>query len=211
MDPLIRPATTQDVTEVTNLMYLASKSNRNTSLYDLMLPGSMDNRLEILGRLFVANASSYYHYSHYLVAMVDERVAGALCGYNELEAGALKLGDAFREIGIGREEGRAMYDRMQPYFRVNFPHPEDAWIVEHVAVFPKYRGNGVVQLLLDGILKKGLDLGYRHAELGMLIGNTPAQKAYEKAGFVAAEERTDPEFEKLFESPGMVRMVKELY
>ncbi len=211
MDTLIRPATPDDVSEVTQLMYLAARSDRDISLYDVMLPGSMDERLEQLGKLFKAVARSYYHYSHYLVAMVEGRVAGSLCGYNELEAGAQKLREAFKEIGVGREEGKAMFERMQPFFRVSFPHPDDAWIVEHVAVFPKFRGNGVVQLLLDRVLQTGLDLGYRHAELGMLIGNTSAQRAYEKAGFVASEERTDAEFEKIFKGPGMVRMVKELF
>jgi ribosomal protein S18 acetylase RimI-like enzyme len=142
---------------------------------------------------------------------VKDKVAGSLCGYNELEAGAQKLGEAFKEIGVNREEGKAMLERMQPFFRVNYPHPEDAWIVEHVAVFPQFRGNGVVQLLLDQVIQIGRDLGYRHAELGMLIGNTSAQRAYEKAGFVAADERTDPEFERIFKGPGMVRMVKELF
>jgi ribosomal protein S18 acetylase RimI-like enzyme len=211
MDVLIRPATPEDVSEVTQLMYMAAKSNKDTSLYDIMIPGSMAGRLEMLGKLFLANARSYYHYSHYLVAVVKDKVAGSLCGYNELEAGAQKLGEAFKEIGVNREEGKAMLERMQPFFRVNYPHPEDAWIVEHVAVFPQFRGNGVVQLLLDQVIQIGRDLGYRHAELGMLIGNTSAQRAYEKAGFVAADERTDPEFERIFKGPGMVRMVKELF
>jgi ribosomal protein S18 acetylase RimI-like enzyme len=211
MDALIRPAAPEDVSKVTQLMCMAAKSPKDISLYDIMFPGSMDQRLKVLGKLFNTSARSFYHYSHYLVATIEGRVAGSLCAYNELEAGAQILREAFSEIGFSREEGRAMFERMQPFFRVNFPHPEDAWIVEHVAVFPKFRGNGIVQLLLDQVLQEGRDLGYRHAELGMLIGNTSAQRAYEKAGFVAAEERTDPEFERIFKSPGMVRMVKELY
>ena len=210
MDAVIRPAEPRDVSEVTRLMYLAGKSNVETSIYDLTFPGSMEERLEKLGSLFTASTRSWYHHSFYLVNEVEGKVAGSLCGYNELEAGGAKLREAFIEIGIDRAEGMAMYERMQPFYRVNPIHPKDAWVIEHVAVFPEYCGQGLIYKLLNQILERGRGLGYKHAELGMLIGNTPARKAYEKAGFVITDEYTDPDFEKIFGSPGMVRMVAKL-
>lgn len=107
MNFLIRPAATGDVPEVALLMYLAGKSHVETSVYDLMFPGTMGHRLELMKKPRVTEARSWFHYSHYLVAEVDGGVSGSLRGYGEAEAGASALRGAFIEIGWGREEGRA--------------------------------------------------------------------------------------------------------
>jgi GNAT superfamily N-acetyltransferase len=209
MNASIRPATPNDVSEVTRLMYLAGKSHVETSVYDVM-PGSMELRLERLGRLYKAAAHSWYRFDSYLVGEMEGKVAGSLCGYNEREKGGPRLREAFIEIGIDRAEGKAIFERMQPFYHVYPVHPDDVWVIEHVAVFPEFRGHGVITALLEEILEQGRRSGYIHAELGMLIGNAPAQRAYEKIGFTAADERTDAEFEKIFGAPGMVRMVIRL-
>jgi translation initiation factor 4G len=103
-----------------------------------------------------------------------------------------------------------MVERLQPFYRVYPSHPDDAWVIENVAVLPDFRRRGVINALLMEVLDKGRQRAYRYAELGMLIGNLPAQRAYEKAGMVVVEEMTDPEFEEIFGSPGMARMVVEL-
>jgi len=210
LSPKIRPATAGDAHEVAQLMYIAAKSHVETSIYDLMWTESMEVRLKKLQELFTADTRSWYHYSYYLVSEVDGSVAGSLCGFNELEAGGSKLGQAFIEIGTDRAEGKAMYERMRPFHRVNPRHYEDSWVIEHVGVFPQYRGRGIISALLLKILEKGRELGYERAELNMLIGNEPARGAYEKAGLTIVEENTDPEFEAIFGSPGMVRMSMEL-
>lgn len=210
MDILIREATPQDAPAVAKLMYIAGKSHVDLSIYDLMFPGSMEQRLQKLAALFTARARSWYHYSHYLVSEVDGKVAGSLCGFNDLESGGKKLGEAFIEIGTDRAEGKAMYERMLPFHRVNPEHYEDSWVIEHVAVFPDYRGQGIITSLLEEVLRRGREAGYDHAELNMLIGNTPARRAYEKAGFVIVEENTDEEFMKLFNTPGMARLYQRL-
>jgi GNAT superfamily N-acetyltransferase len=210
MGLLIRPAVPEDAPEVARLMYLAGKSHVEASVYDLMFPGSMEERLQKLAELFTAQARSWYHYSHYLVSETGGRVAGCLCGFNEREAGGTLLREAFIEIGTDRAEGKAMNARMQPFHRVNPRHYEDSWVIEHVAVFPEFRGRGVITALLQEILARGRELGYGSAELNMLIGNVPARSAYEKAGFFVVEENTDDEFMALFKSPGMVRMYMEL-
>lgn len=210
MNPAIRQAAPEDTHEVTQLMYIAGKSHVETSIYDLMWPDGMEVRLERLGRLFTADTRSWYHYSYYLVGEVDGGVAGSLCGFNERETGGPKLGQAFIEIGTDHAEGKAMYERMRPFHRVNPRHYEDSWVIEHVGVFPRYRGRGIISALLQEILEKGRGLGYKRAELNMLIGNAPARGAYEKAGLAIVEENTDPEFEAIFGTPGMVRMVMDL-
>ena len=206
----IRPAVPGDVREVTRLMYLAGRSHLEKSIYDLMFAASPAHIYDQLGKVYLASIPSMYHYSHYLVAEVDGRVAGSLCGYHEATSGGRKVREALEEIGWGASDLRAWAERMRPFLRVYPLHPKDAWVVENVAVFPAFRRRGLISSLLEEVLERGRRTGCRHAELGMLIGNTPAQRAYEKAGFVTADEYTDPEFEALLGSPGMVRMVARL-
>jgi GNAT superfamily N-acetyltransferase len=210
MESLIRPAAPGDATEVARLMYLAGKSHVKTSIYDLTFPGSMEERLSKLTALLTTQARSWYHYSHYLVSEVDGSVAGSLCGFNDREAGGSLMQQAYIEIGTDRAEGKAMFERLQPFYRVNPVHYEDSWVVEHVAVFPDFRGQGIISALLEEILDRGRGRGFKSAELNMLIGNTPAQRAYEKVGFIVVEENTDEEFMKIFGSPGMVRLYMQL-
>jgi len=206
----IRPAVPEDAAAAAKLIYLAGKSHLETSIYDLMFPGDMEDRLRRLAALFTAETPSFYHHSHYLVCESDGEVAGCLCGYNEGESGDALAVKALAEIGIDRAEGKAINARMQPFYRVYPGHYEDSWVVEHVAVFPSFRRRGLVTALLEEILRKGRERGYARAELNMFIGNEPARRAYEKAGFVAVEERTDDEFMRIFKSPGMLRMYREL-
>lgn len=210
MAALTRPAVPRDADKVSRLMYLAGQSPLEISIYDIMFPGTLEFKLEQLSKLFTTTTTSWFHYSHYLIAEVDGEAAGSLCGYNELEAGGRMVSKAFKETGWGSTKGRDMVERLQPFYRVYPSHPEDAWVIENVAVFPEFRKRGLINTLLEEILDKGRRLGYKYAELGMLIGNLPAQRAYEKAGMTIVEETTDPEFEKIFGSPGMARMVVQL-
>jgi hypothetical protein len=43
-----------------------------------------------------------------------------------------------------------------------------------------------------------------------LIGNHPARRTYERVGFVAVDEKRDPQFEAVFGRPGTVRMWMDL-
>lgn len=210
MSFLTRPAVPGDADKVSRLSYIAGRSHLEISIYDIMFPGSLEFKLEQLSKLFNTKTRSWFHYSFYLVAEVGGEVAGSLCGYNELQAGGRAVSNAFKETGWGSARGREMVDRLRPFYRVYPSHPEDAWVIENVAVFPEFRRRGLISVLLEEILDKGRRLDYKHAELGMLIGNLPAQRAYERAGMAIVEETTDPEFEAIFGSPGMARMVVEL-
>ena len=64
--------------------------------------------------------------------------------------------------------------------------------------------------LLERALEIGRSRGHRRAQISCLIGNLPAQRAYEKAGFAVVEERRDAEFERLLGAPGFSRMTQAL-
>ncbi len=87
---------------------------------------------------------------------------------------------------------------------------EGAWVIDSVATVPEFRRQGIVSRLLEKILAKGRKQGFRRAQINMYIGNTPAQKAYEKHGFKVVDEKRHPAFEEEIGSPGMARLLRDL-
>jgi RimJ/RimL family protein N-acetyltransferase len=57
------------------------------------------------------------------------------------------------------------------------------------------------------MFEAGRERGAKTADIGVLIGNDPAQRAYEKCGFAVVDERRDAEFEAVYGSPG-ARMLR---
>ena len=143
-----RRAEPEDKSELAQVMYLAGKSHMKIAIYDLMFPGSMEEKLEKLEELYTTSVPSWLQYSHYLVIEVNGNIAGALCGYNEVESGGSIIMEAFSEIGVTGSEVLAMYERLESYYRVYHSHPDDAWVIEHVAILPNYRGHGLILPLL---------------------------------------------------------------
>jgi len=47
-------------------------------------------------------------------------------------------------------------------------------------------------------------------DVGIDVGNTPAERAYRKAGFKYADEKRHPDFEALIGCPGMVRLLRDI-
>ena len=88
--------------------------------------------------------------------------------------------------------------------------PDDCWIVEWVALKPEARGKGVAAKLLERVLQRGRDEGFKRAQISYLIGNTPAQRCYEQAGFRTVDDKRDASFEAIFGRPGTERMLREL-
>jgi hypothetical protein len=54
----------------------------------------------------------------------------------------------------------------------------------------------------------GRERGHTQSQIAVLIGNTPAQRAYESAGFRVADEKRHPDFERAIGSPGIRRLLR---
>lgn len=148
-----------------------------------------------------------FHYSVFLVAEVDGRPAAGMCGFTDEETGFALLGGIMPELdrALGRppeaaQEGMA---RLGPFMTVTPEHPPCTWIVENVATLPEFRRRGLVSALMDAMLERAVARGARVADIGIFIGNDPAQRAYEKSGFRFASEKRNPELERAWGSPGI--------
>jgi translation initiation factor 4G len=184
----------------------AFRSHLERGFWDFMLDGDEAYKLRYLEALATTEQLHWAHYSTFIVAEVDGRPASALCGYIEEELGGPTLRmagiEANAKTGRTAEEGAAGFERAKSIMNVITEHPPGAWVVENVATLPEFRRKGLVDRLMEEVLERGRRRGATVSDIGVFIGNDPAQRAYEKCGFAVIGERHDPEFESVYGTPG---------
>lgn len=67
------------------------------------------------------------------------------------------------------------------------PLPDDAWYLQNLAVVPAARGRGIGERLLGNVLERSRAAGHRRVLLDLYADN-PAQRLYERMGFVVIVE-----------------------
>ncbi len=184
----------------------AFRSHLQRGFWDFMLDGDEAYKLRYLEALATTEQLHWAHYSTFIVAEVDGRPASALCGYIDEELGGPTLRmaviEANEKTGRTEEEAAACFERAKSIMNVVPKHVPGAWIVENVATLPEFRRKGLVDRLMGEILERGRRRGATVSDIGVFIGNDPAQRAYEKCGFAVVAERQDPEFESVYGTAG---------
>lgn len=209
----IRDARPSDVPFLAWVQQEAARSHLPRGFWDFAFPGADADRLRIVGRIAAAAPRSFCHWSGFLVAEADGQAAAALSGYTtpSVTAGSelfAAMGEALDAEGWDEQQRQAMGERFAPFMTCLPDTAEDAWVIEWVATRPEHRGRGLVRALLDAMLERGRARGHRQAQIAVLIGNTPAQRAYEGVGFKVADEKTHPEFERAVGCPGIRRLLR---
>jgi len=192
----------------------AARSHLPRGFWDYYLETGEDGCLKYLEALATTARPHLFHYSVFLVAEVSGQPAAALCGYFEEELGFQALGavmpEVDRDLGRPPELAQQAMVRMGHFLSVTPEHPPRTWIVENVATLPEFRRQGLVSQLLDAVLGRGTSRGASLADIGVFIGNDPAQLAYEKAGFRAVSEKRSAELDRTWGTPG-IRLLRRPY
>jgi translation initiation factor 4G len=191
----------------------AARSHLPRGAWELYIDSSEADTLRFLEALVSTETWHWAHYRNFIVAEVDGRPAAALSGYFEEECGALLtagIEEANRKLGRSEEENAAGWARAGSFAKVEIPHEPGAWIVEWVATSPDFRRQGMVDRLMAEMLDIGRQKGASVAQIGVLIGNDAAQRAYEKNGFVVVDEKRHPEFEAVYGSAGARLLRREI-
>ncbi len=207
----IRRAEERDLPFIAWVQQEASRSHLPFGFWDLAIPGPDEYRLRLMARIASCQPGSFAHWSRFLVAEVDGEPAAALAAYDDAKA---STGERFFEAVVeamtaeGWNAARlgAMRQRLAPFLACAPEQPDDTWVVEWVATRPAHRGRGLVKALLHAILEEGRRRGHTRFQIGVVIGNTPAQRAYEGVGFKVFDEQCHPDFEATFGTPGLRRL-----
>lgn len=214
MEIKIREARAEDSKLIAWTMLMAGRSHLKIGIWDLILSQPEEKCLAVLEHLTLQPPRHMCHYTEFLVAQVDGRPIAALEGFDPVTNGELTVTEpldfATKKMGLTQEDMAPGQEALTAFFTCHSDFLEGAWVVEHVATLPEYRRIGAINRLLDAILKKGQENGFKKAQVSFYIGNTPGERAYKKAGFEYLDEKRHPDFEALIGSPGMVRMVCQL-
>jgi ribosomal protein S18 acetylase RimI-like enzyme len=216
MTAKIRDASPDDVPFLAQIALLAARSHVEKGVWDFLVPGSESDRLRCVEAVLLTPQSSWCHYSNFIVAEVDGVAAAALSGYPAQGSPALRsellpmdksLVAGLSALGWGEVEIGEAFKRMLFFLGCHSEDESGAWIVEWVAALATYRRQGLVRALLLEMLERGRRSGHALAQIGILMGNAPAQRAYEEVGFELTLEKTTPEFEEQTGSPGLARLL----
>lgn len=208
----VRPARAGDAAFVAWAILAASRSHLPRGAWDIAFDLPDAECLAILEQLAGASPPSFCSWRGFLVAAVDGTPAAALSGYDPAHAAPTDPGiDAvLAERGWTAGDIEMSNARLAPFTTCVPSQPDGMWIVEWVATRPEFRRRGLVDLLLDEVLDVGRRRGYADAQVAALIGNVPAQRAYEKHGFRVHRERVHPAFAAVMGCPGIVEMRRRL-
>ncbi|MEW6531022.1 MAG: GNAT family N-acetyltransferase [Thermodesulfobacteriota bacterium] len=213
MEAELRRARPDDARFLSWVLHTAGRGHVQRGIWDVILGRAEPECLEFYEQLAVTQIPHLYHYSCFLVTEVNGKRAAALagcdpqvCGYPAL---ARAMTGVFQEMGWSAPD-QVWHERAQRVLCCLPDTVEGAWIVESVATVPEFRRRGLVDKLLLAILDQGRNQGFERSQINIYIGNTAAQKAYEKHGFRMVDEIRHLSFEEETGSPGMARLLCNL-
>lgn len=209
----IRPARPDDARFLSWVILTAGRAHVQRGIWEVVLDRGEEQCLTFLELLTGTKKPHLFHHSCYLVAEAEGRTAAALGGHDPRRLGypALRkaMPEVLRKLGLTARDD-AMNESAVRVLECIPDDVEGAWMIDSVATLPEFRRMGMVDRLLEEIMDKGRQQGYRRAQINIYIGNIPAQRAYEKHGFRILDEKRDAIFEAVIGAPGMTRLVRGL-
>jgi ribosomal protein S18 acetylase RimI-like enzyme len=209
----IRSAEVNDAPFLAWLILTAGRAHVKRGIWEVVLGQPEDYCLHFLELLTITSTPHLFHHSCYLIAETETGAVSGLGGYDPDIQGYSKLIETMPEIyaNLGETPPEEMTAVEPPRITGCIPPSvPGAWVIDSVATVPAFRRRGIVDNLLDTMLHRGRQQGYRQAQISIYMGNTPALHAYEKHGFKLLDEWPDPYFEKEIGSPGMTRLICDL-
>jgi ribosomal protein S18 acetylase RimI-like enzyme len=214
MNITTRDACEDDAEFIAWVQLIAARSHLPLGFWDLLFDGSDDQKLAELAAVVGAPAGSFCHWSGFRIAEVDGVAAAGLSGYAPAIATDDELIMAFAQAGEKRgwpdELLATIGERLAPFLTCVQSTPDDHWVVEWVATREAFRGRGLVRRLLKEMLERGQERGFQRAQIMVVIGNDPAQRAYESLGFRIHDDKTNEKFQAALGSPGLRRLRMDL-
>jgi translation initiation factor 4G len=187
----------------------AFRSHLPLGMWDHMFGGTDEQLLDYLEVLTATEQQHWVHYSLFSIAEIEGTPAAGLSGFFE----EMQQGEGMqRTVQEANEKTGRVLDndavaRALTIRNISMQHEPGAWVVENVATRPEFRRRGLIDRLMEQMLERGRQRGAKTADIGVFIGNDPAQRAYEKHGFHVVDEKRDAAFEAVYGTPG-ARMLR---
>lgn len=214
MDVKIRPALPDDAALVAWCMLMSGRSHMKIGIWDLIISQPEDICLKFLELLSLQGPRHMCYYTEFLVAEVNGQPVAALEGFdpvhNAEETVAEPMAAVVQKMGLTEQDMAPGQQAIAAFMTCHSDFMDGAWVIEQVATLHEYRKMGVISRLIEAVLDQGMRQGFGLAQVSFYIGNIPAEKAYQKAGFKYVDEKRHPDFEALIGCPGIARMIRRL-
>lgn len=202
MELTFRPATAADSDFIADTILGANQESTRAALavFGVVPP-------DRLRRLFRDTRRRIETWRHTEIVMAGDRPIGVLqVGEVPTRITAGLVLSAIRAAGIHVGQ---LVARLRIAERVSPTKPPDALVIAEIHVLAEFRGRGVGSALLGRAETRAREQGASCLALHTLVTN-PARRLYERLGYVASGEATDPDFERLTGVRGNVLYVKDL-
>lgn len=209
----IRPAEARDADFLAWAILAATRSHLGRGWFDIALDRPESACLTFLRRLTVASPRSWWHHSRFYVADVGGAAAAALCAFKgsaPYSLSAPAIAEVSENLGWEPFEPERIWQRGAYLFTCTFEGSEEHWSIECIATLPERRGSGLATALIEHATEAGRLEGCHVAQITVVIGNEPAERAYRRAGFSIAGEARSPQFEAATGAPGLRRYLRSL-
>jgi len=201
----IRTAKIEDASFIAWAILESSRGGKEKGLFDMIFSPSGDI-MKSLEKLVVSDIKTICHYSNFLIAEVDGKDAGTLCGYDGFRVSWEKMSEALEQLGCQGE----YKERISSYFLCEPAVEKNTIVLDFMITKDNFRGLGVVKALVKKVLLTARLKGFRKAQTDIEIGSIETQLAYEKMGFSFKEEKKSDYYLQEFGRPGISSYVMEL-
>lgn len=210
----IRKARQEDGQFLADMIMLAGRNHISRSIIEYLLGGKPNDCMTFLQMLLITTTTHLFHHSSYMIAENPDGPVAIMGGYDPLTMGYSALNEAIPEVspilGWSETEQNLVKERTEKIVPCMPQTAEGAWVIDRGATKPEFRRQGAASQLVEQVIAEGRDQGFGKVQVNVYLGNEPAIKMYEKAGFTIVEEKPDEFFEKIIGAPGMVSLAKDI-
>ncbi|HIC43579.1 MAG TPA: GNAT family N-acetyltransferase [Sulfurimonas sp.] len=201
----IRTAKVEDAKFISWAILDSSRAGKKHGLFDLIFSPSPDIT-KSLSKLVSHEIKTICHFSNFLIAEVDGKPAGVLCGYDGYKISWDKMSEALEDMGCQGD----YKERISAFLMCEPSVEKNTIVLNFMITKEEFRGLGVVKALVKKVLLTARLKGFRKAQTDIEIGSIATQLAYEKMGFTKKEEKKSDYYAQEFNREGITSYIAEL-
>ncbi|PHR57076.1 MAG: acyl-CoA acyltransferase [Arcobacter sp.] len=201
----IRTAKVEDAKFISWAILESSRAGKKHGLFDLIFAPSKDI-VKSLMKLVSHETKTICHYSNFLIAEIDGKPAGALCGYDGYKISWENMSEALESMGCQGD----YKERISSFLMCEPIVEKNTIMLNFMITKEEFRGLGVIKALVKKVLLTARLKGFRKAQTDIEIGSIGTQLAYEKMGFTKKEEKKSDYYAQEFGREGITSYVAEL-
>jgi len=198
----IRSAIEDDANTSTQLIYMTMGS-----LADYLLGGDDEGAAKkVISRLF-RRQKNRYSYQYTNLAIIDGEVAGLILSYPGKVLKSLNFPMVESMIAVSElPQLLQFFYRSLPLIRIK-EAAADEYFINNMAIFPKFRGQGIAKFLMNLAQKRAKESGLNKCALTVEIKNSRTVELYQYLGYQIVDTIKVERLNRRIGFTGLYRMV----